>query len=615
MVRLLVLLAAGAAGAAIAAWGIPRGGRPARAGVILGMLALLGMTAAAFVLRETPVTDTGQPITGAFDAHLVGSAYLRLVVGLWGLQSLILMFVAAMLGGLPRLGMLLPATLAALTGGTVAMASADLSVGAAAGAVTGLASLLVILAGEGPASVAAGARELRVTLATGTTIIVAMAIVPLAAQLAFISAGIGLQEAAGTASGIAGPALGLVAVAVALALAARWGMPPFHVRLSRLSDLVPTEALPLLIAWTPVPVTVVVFAAIDRLIAPLALPFDGERVLLVALGVLTVTGASVAAAFHDDLRHAVGYLVVADSALLLLALAALDPSVWGAERAWVVVLAASKTALAGWAAVIEDRFDTRSIPDLRGWARRSPLLATALVLVILATYGLPGWVALDARSTLAAGVWGSPWQEILLLVGFLTLPSYLRLAGVGIGRPTTRVDRAAPERIIRHRAPIETLVVEQEVTGGYAIVGGPPATGRAAAVSVARGAVAGARDAVTGAASGARGAAGRARTAAAGAASAMREAVSRDEGESSQGRVRVSARSAARSASPSEDRPSRAATIAAGIGTFVARDRTELLSAAILALAILAALTSWGALDIATAAAEPAPILLGGQAD
>jgi hypothetical protein len=41
------------------------------------------------------------------------------------------------------------------------------------------------------------------------------------------------------------------------------------------------------------------------------------------------------------------------------------------------------------------------------------------------------------------------------------------------------------------------------------------------------------------------------------------------------------------------------------------RNRTELLSGAVLALAILGALTSWGALDIASAAAEPAPIIIG----
>ncbi len=645
MLRLLVLLIAGAVGAVIAAWGIPRGGRPARAGALVGVVALAGMTIVAFTLHETQLTDTGQPVTGIFDAHLVGSAYLRLVVGLWGLESLILVLVAALLGGLPRLGSLLPATLAAMTGGTVAMASADLPVGAAAGAVTGLASLVVILAVEGPAAVAAGARELRVTLATGTAVIVAMAIVPLAAQLAVIASGIGLDEATGSASEIAGPVLGLLTVALGLALAARWGMPPFHVRLTRLSDLVPTETMPLLIAWTPVPVTVVVFAAVDRLVAPLALPIDGERVLLIALALLTLAGASVAAALHDDLRHAVGYLVVADAGLLLLALAALDPSIWGAGRAWVVVLAGSKTAMAAWAAVMEDRFESRSIPDLRGWARRSPLLAAGLILTAVATYGLPGWVALDARSTLATGVWGAPWQQVLLLAGFLTLPSYLRLARVGVGRPTTRVDRAAPERIVRRRAPIETLVVEQEVTGGFAIVGGRPAGGRVAAVSMARGALTGVREAAAGATSGARGAAGRARAATSGATASVRSTVARDRtdhdgataadaarpipidaaadaGAASPDtsarrsrRVAVPARSAARSAGPAAGRRARAGSAAASLGAWVQRDRTEILSGAVLALAILAALTSWGALDIASAAAEPAPIILGGGGD
>jgi hypothetical protein len=45
------------------------------------------------------------------------------------------------------------------------------------------------------------------------------------------------------------------------------------------------------------------------------------------------------------------------------------------------------------------------------------------------------------------------------------------------------------------------------------------------------------------------------------------------------------------------------------------RNRTELLSGAVLALAILGALTSWGALGIADAAAEPAPIILGPGSD
>lgn len=52
---------------------------------------------------------------------------------------------------------------------------------------------------------------------------------------------------------------------------------------------------------------------------------------------------------------------------------------------------------------------------------------------------------------------------------------------------------------------------------------------------------------------------------------------------------------------------------AAGEGFVAAlrRNRTELLSGMVLALAILAALTSYGALDLSGAASEPAPILQG----
>lgn len=48
---------------------------------------------------------------------------------------------------------------------------------------------------------------------------------------------------------------------------------------------------------------------------------------------------------------------------------------------------------------------------------------------------------------------------------------------------------------------------------------------------------------------------------------------------------------------------------------FLRHNRTELLGACVLALSILAALTSWGALDLHTKAAEPAPILLSTSTD
>lgn len=654
--RLLLLLVIGGLGAAVAAWGLPRGGRSERVGALVGILALVAITGDAFLLRPGRLTDTGQPITGLFDAHLVATVYLRLIVGLWGLMSLLLVFAAWLLGGLERLRGLLPASLAAMTGGTVAMASADLGVGAAAAAVTGLASLLVVLAAEGPAAVAAGAREIRVALAAGAILLVALPIVPVAARLVIIASGVGSDENAVAAGSVAGPVVGLVTVALSLAVAARWGMLPFHVRMSRLTDLVLPETLPLLLAWVAVPFTVVAFAAVDRLIAPLVLPLDGERGVLVALALLTLVGASLAAFFHDDLRHAVGYLVVADAGLLLLAIAALDPDAWGPGRAWVVALAASKTALGLWAAVTEERFETRSIPDLRGWIRRSPLLGAGFALAALATFGIPGWVAFDARTTLATLAASPPLDALLIVAGFLSLPTYVRLLVLGAGPVTSRVDGAVPERIFLRRRPPERLLVELEGVEPSAVstetrtVAGviavshtrelrrpTAATASSGSVTaIAAGPTAGAGspgeasdDAATGSGAtgptdGIRGAAGDGASDGDAPPATVEEARARRlarraaagggwtrSGGSTFG-SHAPGRSAANGAAASA---ASAGALGARIAAALRRNRVELLSGTVLALSILAALTSYGALDLSGAAAEPAPILLGRDSD
>jgi len=78
--RLLVLLLVSGGGAIGSAWALSRGGRTARLGALVGVLALIAVTAATLLLRIGRLTDTGQPVTGPFDAHLVVTSYLRLVV-------------------------------------------------------------------------------------------------------------------------------------------------------------------------------------------------------------------------------------------------------------------------------------------------------------------------------------------------------------------------------------------------------------------------------------------------------------------------------------------------------------------------------------------------------
>ena len=574
--QLLLLLLVGGLGAAVSGWGLARGGRAARGGAVAGGIALLLLLMLALAL-DTPAVATLTGVepgadavetAGLFDGLLVPTAYLRLTIGLWALDAILLAFIAWLLSGLTNLRGVLPATLAALTGGVVALASADLAVGAAAAAASGLAALVAIPPARGRTAVAAAARELRLTLVVGGVLLTVVAVAPLNAALTLGAAIAGGGADPATVAG-ASAVLGLGALAVTLAVGARLGAIPFHVRFSRIADAATPIDLALLLAWMAVPLGVVGLAIVDGQVAPLALPFAGDRLIVIAVALATLVGAALAAFIQDDLRHAMGYLVIADGGLVLLGFAALDPDAWGPARVWLVAMAASKTALAAWSAVAENRFGTRSIPDLRGWLRRSPILATGLVVTILATYGIPGWVAFEARGSLSRLVADAPWDALLVLAGFLTLPAYLRLLALGTGPATSKVDGAAPERIVRRRGEgasllKETLDVEVEGTAepvGAAADRGAVEPGGAGAAPPRRRPV-------------------RARSRAELAASA---AGGRDAG------VRVAAR----------------------FGAALQRDRTELLAAAVLALAVLAALTSWGALDIAGAAAEPAPIVSG----
>ena len=329
---LLVLVAIGAAGAAVSAWGLGRGGRPAEVGAAVGWLSLIAVLVLALAM-EAPRVDSGQSAAGlaAFNGHLVPNDYLRLVVGLWALDAVLFVFIGWLIGGLEGLRGLLPATLAAIVGGTVAFGATDLALGSLAAGAVGLSALAVLLVGRD--AVAAGARELRVAVG-GTAVLVAVsAAAPATTALVF--------EAIGPADGgasVGAPAtteaaamVGLFALAIALVVAIRLGAIPFHLRVPRLTDVVPPISLPLLLAWIPVPLGVAGIAIVDQQLAPLALPLDGEQALIVGIALLTLVGGALAAYLSDDIRHATGYLVIADGGLVLLGFAALDPGGLGAD--------------------------------------------------------------------------------------------------------------------------------------------------------------------------------------------------------------------------------------------------------------------------------------------
>ncbi len=578
---LLALVAIGAVGAAVSAWGLGRGGRLAEIGAAVGWLSLIVVLVVALAM-EAPRVGTGTSTGGvdAFNGHFVPNDYLRLVIGLWALDAVLFVAIGWLIGGLGGLRGLLPATLAAIVGGTVAFAATDLTLGSLAAGAVGLSALAVLLVGRD--AVEAGAREVRVALA-GTAVLVAVtAAAPAAATLVFEALG-PIGEGGPSPSSVpteAGAMIGLLAVAVALVVAVRLGSIPFHLRVPRLTDVAPPISLPLLLAWIPVPLGVAAIAIVDQQLAPLALPLDGEQALIVLLAMVTLIGGALAAYISDDLRHATGYLVIADGGLVLLGFAALDPAAWGPTRVWLVALAASKTAVAAWSAVMEDRFQTRAIPDLRGWLRHSPILGAGLTVAAVATYGLPGWVAFQARADLAE-LSGSGIAWLIALAGIATLPTYVRLLLIGTGPATSRVRGAAPERVRIPRRQ-ESLPVTVE--------GPMPAAGADAVVTAAAPAEAGAEPAA--------------------------EASQVDAGPvDAAADHRRARRARAGVAWTRSEAGAIEASVARRAAAALRRDRTELLAAAVLALAVLSALTSWGALDIGGAASEAAPIVSGPSTD
>lgn len=484
-VALLVALAT--VGAVVVLVAGDRGVR-GRVGDVVGLLALVAILAGAAALPTDGAVGAGAG-TGPFDRALVATAYLRLTAILWAGTGLVVLGVGALLG---RVHGVLAATLGTLAGGLVALGAPD-PILAAVGAIGGgLAGLAALTPGGGPSSgaadrraahdgpigagrpgggpsraIAAGAREARTAILAGCALLAGAAVLPIAGALALTGTGggsavPGREAAAGL--------VGLAALGVAGGAVVRMGSIPFHLRISRLTDVVSGAALPVLLAWGVVPSAVIALAVLDQQVAPLALTLDGARAILVGLAVVTLAGGALAAWIREDLRHLVGYLVVADTGLVVLGFAALDPAAWAPARTWLLVLATSKAALLAWLVVLEARFASRTIGDMRGWARRAPVLGAGYLLTVLATFGLPGWAGWEARADLAAAAAGAPIDALLLGAGLLTLPVYLRLLVVGLGRPLSRVTGAPPEMLHPFATPVGGGSPRETVAGLLAAI-------------------------------------------------------------------------------------------------------------------------------------------------
>ena len=311
-------------------------------------------------------------------------------------------------------------TLAILGTAGLALAVPDPRIAVLAATAGGVFGALVCIAPlGGRAGATVGVRVLRATVVAGTMAIAATAWI-----------GRDLSDLA------AQPVVfGLAYLAMAIAVAIRFGAIPLHAWAARLTDSVPETTLPQVTAWGPAALAIVAVAWADTSIAPLLVDVENARLVVLAIAIASILLASIAALIQDDLEHVVGYAIIGDAGVVMLAVAALDPAAWAPARMWILSFVVARSAFAAWAAATRTTFSTGRITDLRGWAIRSPLLAVGFVAVVVASIGLPGLAAFEARGTLIDLTLGGP-AALIVWIGVLSpILYYGRLFAIGLGRP------------------------------------------------------------------------------------------------------------------------------------------------------------------------------------
>jgi hypothetical protein len=381
----------------------------------------LGFAGLAVALGAAVVMDPAQTVAIG-GGGIATTPYLRLFLVLGSVVGLGL-GVSGLAGGSRRDAPAVTLAILAACGLTLGLVDPRAAVlVATAGGLFGV--LVTLIPGNGRAGATVGIRETRAVIVAGALAIAATAwfgrdLSQLAAQPVVF---------------------GLAYLAFAVAVAMRFGAIPFHLWAARLTDVVPETALPILTAVAPASLAIVALAWTDASVAPLLVDLGAARVFVVAIGVASIVLAAVAAYVQDDLEHVLGYSIVGDAGVVMIALATLDPEAWAPARTWILVFVVTRSAFAAWIAGIRAGFWTGRISDLRGWVWRSPLLTVAFALVVIASIGFPGLVAFDARRSIVDLALDAPLSSLVLLATLGPLGYYGRLARIGLARPDRIVD-------------------------------------------------------------------------------------------------------------------------------------------------------------------------------
>jgi formate hydrogenlyase subunit 3/multisubunit Na+/H+ antiporter MnhD subunit len=452
------------------------------AAILLGSerrgLALAVGLAGSLIVLALALAMPGEESLVLGGVGMVSTPVVRAMAVAWSAGLAVLALLEVAVGGRPTV---VGPSLVGLAVAGVALATRDPATSVAALAAGGVAGVVIPgLSGWIDRSDTTARLETtsRGSLAIFGSSLLALAVIAWGASAAGPLGGIGALEPAGRF------ALGLALLAIVAAVAIRTGLIPLHVWAARFMEGVSPLAVPAAFAWGS---AAFVLVALDW--SQVALGPDAvggvEKLLIVIVALVSIVLGGLAAMVHDDVEHVLGYSILQDAGVAVLAFASLEPDVVAAARNWLVASATIKTALAAWAAVVRSTYGGHRLADLGGWARHAPVLGIAFAVILVAAVGYPGLAVYDARAALIEGA--MPGIGGLVAIAIAAMPAvYLgRIAVAGIarispavaagpsGRPRwsgghamgwsarsrTRIIRAVPAELRANRAPLAALGV------------------------------------------------------------------------------------------------------------------------------------------------------------
>ncbi len=408
-----------------------------RLSVAVGLVAALVTMAAAMQVHGEDALPIGGTVVVASDA-------LRTVGVAWSIAAFLLGAVDALtISSTVVLG---PALLG-LGIAVLALAVPEPATGFAALAASAAASVIVPSLRLRPTphpETTSGAHGLRMVVVASLLAIGAVAWGASPAGPLAAAPGLGDVDPAAEAS------IGLGLLAIVGAVILRTGALPAHVWAARFVEAVPATAVPAALGWGAAAFSLVALAWADATIGSgvVGAQVTAERAIVAILAAGSVLLGGAAAWLHEDIEHVLWYSIVADAGVVLLAFVSLSPDQAPRARDWVIAAAAVKSALAGWVAATRATYGVHRLPELSGWAVRSPILGVAFGVIAIAAIGLPGMAAFEARGALVSAALPGPFDAIVTIGAFAPIVYLGRLLLVGIGRPSAAV-AAAPRGVIR----------------------------------------------------------------------------------------------------------------------------------------------------------------------